>query len=47
MIYLQISRTAMGGDGDVQNGALDSLFFSGGGEGGDGATAYPEFLQPH
>lgn len=27
MIYLQISRTAMGGDGDVQKGALDSLLF--------------------
>lgn len=26
MIYLQISRTAMGGDRDVQNGALDLLF---------------------
>lgn len=48
MIYLQISRTAMGGDGDVQKGALDSLlFFSRGGEGGDGATASPESPQPH
>lgn len=33
----------MGGDRDAQNGALDSRFF-GGGEGGDGATAYQEFL---